>query len=179
MTGPAKGSEARGDVLQYGSERMTGDLEDTSDLLVGPGDCEDLLVAPRKLAEEVRASRAALRGSRTWGDAYRLLSAERVEELRDRLTGLGGPRPADDQPLDLTDLHAKGEWPRLYYSQVARWLPDDVVARFGERYDGLMDSGVNLPAEDQDAVVAELARRGVRCTHDHDLDELFIGSEVD
>lgn len=55
----------------------------------------------------------------------------------------------------------------------AQCLPDDVVEAFGEPYEGVLDSGVHIPADAEQEIIAALEARGYRCTEDTALAEMF------
>lgn len=94
------------------------------DLLIGSAE-HSLIFAPRAAAEEVRATRRALATCVTWGDGGARLSPDRLGDLHDWLFGgRDANRTPPETPLDLSDLHERGLWPRLYYSATPSYLPD-------------------------------------------------------
>ena len=61
----------------------------------------------------------------------------------------------------------------LYYHQIAGWLPDNVVARFGQPFDTMTASGVTFDPDDLPAIVAALEELGVHCREHSNLPECF------
>lgn len=128
-----------------------------------------VLVAPKADVEMIRSTRAALNGCETWGDARRLLSPERFAELEDSFGG-----DDDSEPLELPEIDDEdGLWPRLFYRQIPRWLPSDLLERYGDSYSTMLDSGVNIPDENYEELLNALRERGVNVSEDADLEEVF------
>jgi hypothetical protein len=140
---------------------------------------ETLLFAPRDVAREVRDVRAALAAASTWGDVRRTLRPERYAEMREWLLARVEPDPPDAEPFDHRELPGRGNWPRLFFSEIEGWLPRDVLDEHAVRYDGLMDSGMNLPAEALEPILASLEARGYQCAEDDALEDLIGGGFVD
>ena len=143
-----------------------------SELVYAITEHETVVLAPRALYEDIRATRAALARCRTWGDARARLSADRLAELRELAVAPADPEPADDAPLD-TDTIAGGCWPSLWYGAMADWLPEAVVHDFGTEYSTMLDSGVNFDAQSVRALLAALREVGFSCHRRPQLAELF------
>lgn len=153
------------------SERSGRPSESARDLLYATDvDTNALLFAPRELVEEIRNVRATLPGCRIWGDARRSIPRRWFDELVDRNVAPIEQPPDDDAKLD-PDVR-QDQWPQLRYSQIQSWLPQEVL-ELGERYDTMLGSGVNLPADDEDEVLETLEDLGYRCTEDNELTDLF------
>ncbi len=142
-------------------------------LLLGDLEGAFLLLLPAAVAAEARATRAALAACRTWGDARAVLHEARVADLHDHLWGAGLPARPDDAPLEDDGLRSPPSWPAFGLEDVPGFLPDDLIERFGEAWDGPLDHGVALRPEDRDALVAALHEHGVACVEDDALQELF------
>jgi hypothetical protein len=56
------------------------------------------------------------------------------------------------------------------------WIPDGVIEELGDEYSTMTDTGVNFEPSDVFNVFEALAREGVACAYDEDLDDLFTGS---
>jgi hypothetical protein len=148
------------------------------DLLIGSAS-HSLIFAPRAAAEEIRATRRALATCVTWGDAVARLSRDRLGDLHDWLFGgRDANRTPSETPLDLSVLHERGAWPRLYYSDIPSYLPEQFLAEYGKSFATMMDCGVIFEHNTEDELIGRLDMLGVRCARDADLDELFISSEV-
>lgn len=87
--------------------------------------------------------------------------------------------PADDYVLPAGSTVQFGEWPRLLYSEMRDWLPDEVWQRFGGHVEGALSAWWLLPAVDDELDDREqellhwLSQRGYRCERDDRLPELF------
>jgi hypothetical protein len=138
-------------------------------LLYAVDEDETLLFIPKALALQMLDARRRVARCRTWGDARRLLSGAWLARLHeDHAVG----EPDDGEPLDGRSI-AEGRWPSIRHGEMNDWLPARVLADLGERYEGILDSGVLLPAEHRHAILRALARAGHRCRKDDRIVELF------
>jgi hypothetical protein len=114
-----------------------------------------LLFVPVELADEVVASRRAIKSSATWGELRAALSSKRFAKLRD-LVLAAGAEVVDDQPLEAPD-----DWPSLRYSEMPGWLPNEVVDTYGHQYDSMLGSGTNFDPDDDEAIEEMVEAAGV------------------
>jgi hypothetical protein len=127
-----------------------------------------LLYVPVEIADEVVASRHAVKSSATFGEARTALSATRYAELCD----LTLPRDATVAAGD--PLEAPDDWPALRFSEMPEWLPTAVVDAFGRGYRSMLDSGTSFDGDDEEVIDLLLAHAGVRIhLEGPDLEELF------
>jgi hypothetical protein len=150
---------------------MTSDL-DVKDLLYSTDEMSVLFV-PRALALELIETREQLPECRTWGEARAALRSDRFDELVDELVAPKDQPPADDAPLDLGHLNLHHPWPWIHHSAIEDWVPPDVIEEFGERFDTMMSSGVNLDICRVDELVGRLRAAGYRCEEDGRVENLF------
>jgi hypothetical protein len=140
-------------------------------LLYGVTEIETLVFAPVTPVEEIDAARTGAVDWETWGDARAALTPARYGELRD-LAWLGDD-PDDDEPLDISEVNSGEPWPVIRHAEMAGWLPEAILARHAEAFDTMLSSGVNVPADAEDAILAELAAAGIDCDPDDRVADLF------
>lgn len=143
-------------------------------------------VFPRAQAERLRSVLTAIEDAETWGELREALD----EADWDHIVSFFGDGP-DDESHDIEPNDSL----LASYSQIAHWLPSDLVSRYGTWLESMVSSALVLDweaaaeelAEDYDGeeedepdawsleeeFLAELRARGVTVTHDSNLDELF------
>jgi hypothetical protein len=146
-------------------------MADIPHLLYGATEDEALVFVPVAMATELLTIHQCAPTWKTWGDARRDLSPPRYADLLD--LHWVGPAPDIETPLELESLLRDGPWPLLSHRQMADWLPAAVLEDHGEIYDTMLSSGVNLPVDREDEILMALEERGVRCTSDPRVAELF------
>jgi hypothetical protein len=126
------------------------------------------------LANDVFHAREVLPYCVTWGDARRELHIKYFGELVDYFIGPGEEAPPDDHPLDARELTEAENWPGLFYEEIAKWMPGQIIDPAGKSLSELLHAGGLLVAEHGDALIDELRELGVACTEDRAVWELFV-----
>lgn len=130
---------------------------------------ENLLFAPRAVADEARAIRTAIEGCHTWGEARKSLSEEQYGRLVAEFRAPAAGAPGSDEPLGNVS-----DWPCLLLYQMSdEWLPEEIFSRFGDSFDGALASGSLLPAHNAELITGRLEEIGFTVTWDEDLEDLF------
>jgi hypothetical protein len=131
------------------------------------GECsEGLIFVDRDLAQELAALR---RGFATWGEARGALSPRRWAEIVEVFAGADEREPADEDTYDLERVpgFADGDWPEWPARLMLKWMPKDVVEKFGRVDDSVLNGQFfSIDPKNEADVVFALEAEGWSCVKD-------------
>ncbi|MCJ7781099.1 MAG: hypothetical protein MUQ27_09760, partial [Acidimicrobiia bacterium] len=126
-------------------------------------------VVPRVTAEDTAQVVEVVTSCSTWGEVRETATNDQYLEL---LYGAGLDEedpPEDGDPFDPNDVDGlqSASYPMTHEMAHELYLPGDLRHRFGELEQRFVEGSVwTIPVENGPALVAELRRRGHRCTED-------------
>lgn len=136
---------------------------------VGGDGYQGALFARRDDAERVAQIRIALDNSKTWGQFRASLP---VGEWEENLADCFEDVPADAEAFSADDVpgYADGDYPQWLMQTQLDWFPPELIARYGERQDSVLNGEMlELPAGQAEVVAAELRALG-HTVEETDLD---------
>ena len=124
-------------------------------------------VVPKDIAEDTAQVVDVVTSCTTWGEVRETATDEQYYTL---LSGAGLDEedpPEDDDEFDPNDVDGlqSVDYPMTHETAHALFLPSDLLDRFGEVEQRFLEGPVwTIPVENGPALVAELVRRGHKCT---------------
>lgn len=161
----------------------TYDKGNTIEVIYGVKE-DELVFIPRSTAEESARLWHAFETSATWRDFRKAVGTDLYNQVIDRIVQLDDPerKPRLSDPFDANAIpgYADGDWPTWHEQHALHWMPETVVARYGERDISIISGPfVVFHPDDEDAIVVELTAHGYKCVEDVKLVHSAYGWSVE
>ena len=136
---------------------------------------ESLVFAPPDVAKHISQVHEAFRAE-TWGEFQEKIPEDELLELlhlRNEIFGEMFVIPKEDEPFEheaLCPAFSDGDYPQWLQTQQARWIPEGILARWGEPQMSLFNGSFwTVDPEKENKIVAKLKSCGIKAKRRDDL----------
>ena len=162
----------KGGTVKAPSQNSPTEESRVKELVFGEAPHDTYLVfTTLERAKRIDGYRRALK-AKTWGEFRTLIGKDVYAKLFQDSFDEENPEPKDREPFDPTWVPGfeEGDFPPWIVTEMERHVPIEILSRFGERRDSMLNGTYwHIDSRQRDEVLAALAEIGVSAVERKDL----------